>query len=79
MMRGGFFFLGATDFNFNNNPLKEEKHGYTRVSVTRAYLGTDRTGVTYRSLQTFHPSGHPQWRDLDALLPGDFAQWQTAT
>jgi hypothetical protein len=32
-----------------------------------------------RSLQTFHPSDRPEWRDLDALLPGDFARWQTAT
>jgi ribonuclease HI len=31
-----------------------------------------------RSLQTFHPSDRPEWRELDALLPGDFAQWQTA-
>jgi hypothetical protein len=31
-----------------------------------------------RSLQTFHPSDRPEWRELDALLPGDIVQWQTA-
>jgi hypothetical protein len=32
-----------------------------------------------RSLQTFHPCDRPEWRSLDALLPGGSAQWQTAT
>jgi hypothetical protein len=32
-----------------------------------------------RSLQTFHPSDLPGWRDLDTLLPGDVAQSQTAS
>jgi hypothetical protein len=31
-----------------------------------------------RSLQTSHLSGDPEWLDLDTLIPGDFAQWQTA-
>jgi hypothetical protein len=31
------------------------------------------------SLQTFHPCDRPEWWELNALLPGDFAQWQIAT
>jgi hypothetical protein len=29
------------------------------------------------SLQTFHLSDRPEWRNLDTLLPGDSAQLQT--
>jgi ribonuclease HI len=48
---------------------------WTKMADASANVAMD----CQRNLQTFHPSDRPEWRNLDALLPGDFAQWQTAT
>jgi hypothetical protein len=52
---------------------------HLRARITMANAAANVAMDCQRGLQTFHPSDHPEWRNLDALLPGNFAQWQTIT